>query len=93
MPLNWTLANRGGILWDADHSEWRGGHVSDVLELDASSILVASHTGGLWHVSLGFGLPLSTDWDAPDTICLARGPYGGSHLYSGGADRDGKGAL
>lgn len=93
MTLQWSLANRRGILFDASVSNWQAGHVNDLLEIDSGSVLAASATGGVWQLLSEFGVPLSMDWDSPDTYCLARGPHGSVHIYAGGVTPTGNGAL
>src|SRR5215831_19981794 len=80
----WVIANPYGILVDAQNNAWHAGRVIDMLSLGGGRILVASETGGVWHIDGAFSAtPLSDDWDWPDMECLAFGPRGGNHVFAG----------
>jgi hypothetical protein len=83
MPLSWSLSNRFGIQRD-DAGTWHAGHVNDVLELSSTEVLAASESGGVWYLTTTLDLPLSLDWNAPDTTCLGRGTNGPRHFFCGG---------
>jgi len=78
------LVNNFGIRAGGQNPVWIAGHVTDVLELSATGILVATQTGGVWFLTPDFGFSLSRDWDMPNIYCLAKGPDGVHHFYAGG---------
>ena len=76
--VSWEQADRLAIRTDSSDGEaWHAGHVNDVLPLADGGLLLATDSGGVWHVrratrtGSAFARPYSDDWDNPDLMCLA----------------------
>lgn len=93
MSLNWSLHNPTGISFS--DGGWVGGHASDVLEVDADTVLAAADTGGVWLLDRrsGHAFPASLDWECARTTSLARGPRGPNHIFCAGFDSEDNGVL
>lgn len=89
--LQWKQASYLAIRVDEAANAWHSGHVSDIVEFDEESYLmaVATETGGVWLVNADTGdhFPLSSTWDCPDVGCLASGPDSSQHLFAGCTDK------
>ena len=76
--VSWEQADRLAIRTDLSDAEaWHAGHVNDVLPLADGGLLLATDSGGVWHVrratrtGSAIARPYSDDWDNPDLMCLA----------------------
>lgn len=84
----WELAAPDAIAVSERDAAWHTGHVEDVFPVDASRVLVASASGGVWLASTREAfdpLPLSNGWPDVDMHCLGAGVRSPKHVYAGGA--------
>lgn len=82
--LTWKRAELGGIEIDEAAGAYHSGRVIDLLRTRSGHLLAASAHAGVWDMDEGSTpLALSTDWDNPNTTCLAQGPLADTHVYAG----------
>ncbi|MFL5827274.1 MAG: hypothetical protein ACJ76V_12185 [Thermoleophilaceae bacterium] len=81
---NWQLVTNAGIQIDGDGDVWHSGRCVDLLPMGQGNLLVASESGGVWHVDGTYAArPLSDDWDFPDVVCLGLADRRRGHVFAG----------
>jgi hypothetical protein len=91
--IRWSQAGTSALAIDKNQGIWHSGHVNAIIPLGGGAILAGADTGGVWSVTAnGDALALSDDWDNPDVTCMAIGPDGPNHFYTG-TGANGKGGL
>jgi hypothetical protein len=83
---SWQLLTTSGIQMDDTGDVWNAGCCVDMVSLGQGNIVVASESGGVWHIDGNYvAHPLSDDWEFPDVLCLALSPRFPGHIFAGGS--------